>query len=150
MSKWRSSPSPSSTSKKVQQLNNCYTWCNYKFYGTDKRYAYLTSLDLICDQPESYDLWIKEVGHDDAVSILHTIVYYKIINYFEIIIITAIQLKSMVKDQRSSRTYPKLSNQDSDTTDTTLLYPYREYRYLTEYYHCMEIVMILNNSCIVG
>lgn len=39
------------------------------FYGTDKRYAYLTSLDLICDQPDSYDLWIKEVGHNDAVSI---------------------------------------------------------------------------------
>ena len=28
---------------------------------TDKRYAYLTSLDLICDQPEIYELWINEV-----------------------------------------------------------------------------------------
>ena len=27
----------------------------------DKRYVYLTSLNLICDQPESYELWMNEV-----------------------------------------------------------------------------------------
>ena len=28
---------------------------------SDKRYAYLTSLDLICDHPLNYELWINEV-----------------------------------------------------------------------------------------
>ena len=43
------------------KLHTLYSTNFTPYLKTDKRYAYLTSLDLICDQPESYDLWIKEV-----------------------------------------------------------------------------------------
>ena len=39
---------------------HCYMHFDVKF--TDKRYASLTSLNLICDHPKDYDLWIKMVG----------------------------------------------------------------------------------------
>ena len=38
----------------------CYMHFDVIF--TDKRYASLTSLNLICDHPKDYDLWIKMVG----------------------------------------------------------------------------------------
>ena len=41
--------------------NNVTAIMNFGLY-VDKRYAYLTSLDLICDYPQNYDLWINEVG----------------------------------------------------------------------------------------
>ena len=42
------------------------------------------------------------------------------------IVMSVTQLKSMVKGQGSSCTHPRLSKQDSDTTDTTILYPFHQ------------------------
>ena len=49
------------TEAKLYAMAYSYFLTILSLYRTDKRYAYLTSLDLICDHPESYELWIKEV-----------------------------------------------------------------------------------------
>ena len=80
---------------------------------SDKRYAYLTSLNLICDHPQNYDIWINEVWY--------------IIRYGDTCIVNLLcmlaQLKSKVEERQHSGDH-LVSNQENDTTDTTILYPF--------------------------
>ena len=90
--------------------SSSYFLSSFGIYDADKRYAYLASLDLICDHPQNYDLWINEVH------------VYRLSPWHEFLLILLLQLKSRINDQQQSFTHPRLSSQENDVTDTTILY----------------------------